>query len=88
MQLIERHSGSRSCSHLLNELTVMNLFQTTHQISQVRNQGKSVSFFHGFVITINRYTFTGWLSTGAKITSDTKMKIWSELQGYTTLSKM
>ncbi len=43
MQLIERHSGSQSCSHLLNELMVMNLFQTTHQISEVRNQDKSVS---------------------------------------------
>lgn len=72
MQLIERHSGSRSCFHLLNELMVMNLFQTTHQISQVRNQDKSVSFFHVSVVTEH-------------MTSDTRMKIWSELQGYTSL---
>lgn len=29
MQLIERHSGSQSCSQLFNELMVMNLFHIT-----------------------------------------------------------
>lgn len=44
MQLIERHFGSQSCSHLLNELMVMNLFQTTHQISRIQNRDTSLSF--------------------------------------------
>lgn len=57
MQLIERHSGSQSCSHLLNELIAMNLFQTIHQISEVRNQDKSVCL-HVLIVTACSHTFT------------------------------